>query len=92
MPALRGAKIFRSGVTAPKWNFESETATIDSSTDSPSINFKFELASKGGGTTEVSFQIAPIGFDAVLNQMYKAAPDRVAKLMARQMNGHFWPE
>ena len=93
MPSLRGSKVFRSGITAPKWNFETESVTINNSNETnPSLNFKFELASKGGGTTEVSLQIGSLGFDAVLNEMYKAAPERVAKLMARQMNGHFWPD
>jgi len=93
MPSLRGAKVYRSGVTASRWNFENESVIVNNFSDrEPSLHFKFELASKGGGTTEVSLRISPSSFDTILNQMYKVAPEKTAALMARQMKEHFWPD
>jgi hypothetical protein len=92
MPSLRGAKVFRSGVTASRWNFENDSVTVNHFNDKdPSLHFKFELASKGGGTTEVSLRIGPSCFDTVLHQMYKIAPEKMAALMSRQINDYFWP-
>jgi hypothetical protein len=51
---------------------------------------RFKLASKGGGVTDVSVRIGEIGFDTLLNEMWKVAPEKVVKLMVRQMHGHFW--
>ncbi|UWU68324.1 hypothetical protein [Bradyrhizobium sp. NC92] len=92
MPSLRGAKVYRSGVTAPKWNFETDRVVVNNfSEKDPSLHFKFEIASKGGGTTEVSLRVGSSSFDAILHQMYSVAPEQVVALMARQMNEHFWP-
>lgn len=92
MPRLR-AKVYRSGETVPKWNYETESVSIDRyGKETSEVDIRFKLASKGGGVTDVSLRIGYIGFDTLLNEMWKAAPDRVAALMARQMNGHFWPD
>jgi hypothetical protein len=91
MPRLR-AKIFRSGETVATWNYETEDVNVgEIRPKQPGIGITFKLASKGGGVTDVAVRIDPAGFDALLNEMWKAAPDDVARLMARQMNGHFWP-
>lgn len=93
MPSLRGAKVYRSGVTAPKWNFETDRVRVNNfSEKDPSLHFKFEIASKGGGTTEVSLRIGSASFDAVLHQMYAIAPEHMLALMARQMKEHYWPD
>jgi hypothetical protein len=63
MPRLQNAKVYRSGVTAPIWNYETDTVYIQQRTpDEGSLHLEFELASKGGGTTEVSLRLAPPTF------------------------------
>lgn len=90
MPRLR-AKVYRSGETVRKWNFETTDVTIDKFRSGPHLEIRFKLASKGGGVTDVSLRVDPIGFDTLLNEMWKISPEHIAKLMARQMNAHFWP-
>jgi hypothetical protein len=64
MAKLRGAKVFRSGITAPRWNFETDKVGIQNRTpDKGHLHLEFELASKGGGTTEVSVRLPPAAFD-----------------------------
>jgi hypothetical protein len=92
MKRLR-AEVYRSGETVSQWHHETDDVTIGRYGDGKSeVDIRFKLASKGGGITDVSLRIGQIGFDNLLNEMWKAAPERVVALMARQMNGHFWPE
>lgn len=83
------AKVFRSGETVSKWNFETEEVSI-TKTPENEIQMTFKIASKGGGVTDVALRVSQLGFDALLNEMWKAAPDHVTKLMVRQMHNHFW--
>jgi hypothetical protein len=93
MPTLESAEVYRSGVTAPRWNFETRKVLMNNfSQTKPSLHFKFEMASKGGGTTEVSMRITLPSFDAILRQMYEIAPDQMMALMARQMSKQYWPD
>jgi hypothetical protein len=87
------SEVFRSGETVSYWNHETNDVEIDNFRGDPSkLEIRFKLASKGGGVTDVSLRIEKLGFDAVLNEMWKIDPEWVVKLMARQLNGHFWPE
>jgi hypothetical protein len=81
MKPLR-AEIYRSGETVSTWNHETDSVSIDQSgKGKPEVDIRFKLASKGGGVTDVSLRIEQIGFDTLLNEMWK---------MARQMKEHFW--
>jgi hypothetical protein len=93
MPSLRGTKVYRSGVTASRWNLETERISATKrGADKPTLNVEFQMASKGGGITEVSLRIGPAAFDTILNEMWKVDPEEMVKLMVRQMHGHFWPK
>jgi len=86
------AKIYRSGETVPKWHHETDEVSIDKTRGEEQLEITFKLASKGGGVTDVAVRIDPhVGFDTLLNEMWKVDPERVVALMARQLNGHFWP-
>jgi hypothetical protein len=90
MTRLR-AEIYRSGETVSKWNHETDDVQVNKLISEPSkLELRFKLASKGGGVTDVSVRIGTIGFDTLLNEMWKVAPEKVVKLMVRQMHGHFW--
>ena len=91
MRNLQGAKVRRSGETVSTWNHETNSVQIGKFGNEDTLAFRFKLASKGGGVTDVQLELSPGTFDTLLNEMYKIAPDKVAALMARQMNGHFWP-
>jgi hypothetical protein len=81
--------VYRSGVTASKWNYETSQISVGAfGSEKKQLHFRFELASKGGGTTDVSLRLEPISFDAILNEMWKIAPKRVARIMARQLHDH----
>ncbi|WP_194455332.1 hypothetical protein [Bradyrhizobium sp. CCBAU 53421] len=87
------AKVYRSGETVSQWHHETDSVSIHQYRSEKNIQISFKLASKGGGVTDVAVRIeSGAGFDTLLNEMWKADPDRVVALMARQLNGHFWPD
>lgn len=88
----KGAKVRRSGESVSTWNDETDKVSVGKLGSTDCLGFQFKIASKGGGVTDVQLVLSSFTFDTLLNEMYKIAPEKVAALMARQMNGHFWPD
>jgi len=92
MKTMLGVAVYRSGESASKWNHETDNVAVGKLGNRDSLAFQFKVASAGGGVTDVQLELSPFAFDRLLNEMYKIAPEKVAALMARQMNQHFWPD
>jgi hypothetical protein len=80
MPQLKHAKIYRGGVTAPSLSFESSQCSASVDQSDGALEFSFNLASKGGGTTHVQLQIGKGDFLAVLQEIATKMPESVAVL------------
>src|SRR5262249_44169535 len=81
MPPLKHSKVYRRGLTAPN-PYEFETRQCSPSVDQPNgpLHIKFELASKGGGTTCVLLEIGKGDFQALLPEIAGKLPESVGVL------------
>jgi hypothetical protein len=77
MPELVNSKIYRGGVTARSYSYETNRASYTVSIATNSIDFRFKLASKGGGTTEVLFQFSVSDLMPMLSQIASMFPENV---------------
>jgi hypothetical protein len=57
MTKLEHAKIYRGGITAPYLNTETSKCSFEANIKNRTLDFRFELGSKGGGTTSVLLQV-----------------------------------
>lgn len=51
MPQLKNSKVYRGGATASSYTLESDTCSASVDPSDGTLDIKFDLASKGGGTT-----------------------------------------
>lgn len=75
MSKLEHSKIHRSGITARKWVFETRVCTFGINVKGRSMDFRFCLASKGGGTTEVLLQVGIEDLPLVLESIATKFPE-----------------
>jgi len=80
VPDLKKTKIYRGGVTAPYLNLETRNCSFNANTRDETLDLRFSLASKGGGTTSVLLQIGKGDLTAVLEAIAHAVPDTAAVL------------
>ena len=74
MPKKLGhAKVMRSGVTARTWNYETNTARYEA--DEDSVSFSFDIASKGGGRTDILLTVGVEDLPAILEDLAHQSPD-----------------
>jgi hypothetical protein len=72
MKALKHVRISRSGVTAPRYHFE--TSQCHYGVDEDGLRLQFDIASKGGGRTDILVTIGSDGLPAVLEEIAAARP------------------
>jgi hypothetical protein len=77
MPKLKHTKVYRGGVSAQYLNIETSDATFNINLSQKAIDFRFNLASKGGGTTSVLLRIGIEDLSTVLESVAGAFPDSV---------------
>lgn len=78
MTELEHSQVFRGGRTAPSRNFETERVRYAVvSLDGGRIAFRFDLASKGGGTTEVLFNVGIDDLRTILLEIAEKQPDKL---------------
>jgi hypothetical protein len=77
MPKLKHTKVYRGGVSAQHLNIETIHATFNINVSRKAIDFRFNLASKGGGTTSVLLRIGIEDLSTVLEPVAEAFPDSV---------------
>lgn len=72
MKALDHASVSRSGVTAPRFNFETSRCMYGA--DSDGLAFRFNIASKGGGQTDILLRIGTGDLPSVLYELASSHP------------------
>ena len=77
MPKLKHTKVYRGGVSAQYLNIETSDATFNINLSKKAVDFRFNLASKGGGTTSVLLRIGIEDLSTVLESVAEAFPDCV---------------
>lgn len=75
MSNLKHAKIYRSGITARTWAHETRECTFGTNVKERSMEFRFCLASKGGGTTEVLLQVGVEDLPQILESIANKFPE-----------------
>lgn len=80
MPQLKNSKVYRGGVTAPNTTLETRTVSVSVSLRDESLDIRFNLASKGGGTTRVVLEIGKGDFQAILQEIASKLPESVGVL------------
>lgn len=76
MANLEHTKIYRGGVTAPRLTIETYKCSFDTDISARALEFKFDLASKGGGTTSVLFRIGLDDLPLILESIARTMPER----------------
>lgn len=75
MAQLKNAKIYRGGVTARTIYQESTKCTFESSKIDKGLDFRFSLASKGGGRTAILLQLGLGDLALVLKEAANVFPE-----------------
>jgi hypothetical protein len=82
MPALSNAKVYRGGVTVSRLGFETSECQFSVNANYRAIDLRFELASKGGGTTVALLRIGLDDLPLILTKVAEARPEIVSVLAA----------
>ena len=80
MPSLKHSKIYRGVVTSSYISFETSTCSARVNTVQGTLEIGFNMASKGGGTTNVSLRIGRDDFPAILEDIARKMPESVGML------------
>jgi hypothetical protein len=78
MPQLKDTKIYRGGVTAPYLNPETSKCSYEVNIPKGALDLRFQIASKGGGTTEVLHRIGLGDLALILESFAEAMPETIA--------------
>ena len=80
MPQLKHTKIYRGGMTAPSLSFETGECSASADKRFDSLDLRFNLKSKGGGTTCVLLRIGKDDLHLVLQEIASTMPECVGML------------
>jgi hypothetical protein len=80
MSKLEHTKIYRGGVTAPYLTIETSECSFNPNISERALDFRFSLASKGGGTTSVLLRIGLDDLSLILEGIAGAMPEIVGTL------------
>lgn len=91
MPQLKHSKIYRGGATAPSLSFETSQCSASVGIKTESLELRFDIASKGGGTTRILLRIGKGDFQVLLQEIASKLPENVGVLsdcaaIANKMN------
>jgi hypothetical protein len=75
MAQLTQTEVFRKGRTAPDWSVESTQCMAFISKDDCSLSVRFDVASKGGGTTCLLIKIGSADVRSLLLELAGKRPD-----------------
>jgi hypothetical protein len=84
VPKLANASVMRAGITARYFSLETTNVEFFHKTNRKRAAFRFRIASKGGGTTELEVLIAPNDFAAILKTMCDVDKIATLKAMSRE--------
>jgi hypothetical protein len=80
MPQLKHSKVYRGGATAPSLSFETSQCSASVGMKTESLELRFAIASKGGGTTEILLRIGKGDFQVLLQEIASKLPENVGVL------------
>lgn len=80
---LKGATVKRCGVTARYLNHE--TRDVRCEADGATVKFRFEMSSKGGGTTAVQLEVGPRDFTTMVEAMCAVSRSTAMKVIAAEL-------
>jgi hypothetical protein len=80
MAKLEHTKIYRGGVTASYLTTETSECSFNTNISKRALDFRFQLASKGGGTTDVLLRIGLDDLPLILEGIAGAMPESVGTL------------
>jgi hypothetical protein len=75
MAQLKQTKVYRSGRTAPDWYTESTQCSANIKKQDGSLNIRFDIASKGGGTTCLWIEIGSADLRSLLHELAESRSD-----------------
>ena len=75
MPKLTHSKVYRGGITANYISLETSNASFNTNIKDRSLDLRFNVASKGGGTTSVLFQLGVDELAEVLDAIATTLPE-----------------
>ena len=78
-------EVMRGGKTAPTWSGFGYNIKVSGVSDPARLSIFFEIASKGGGTTQIAVRVKPDSFDEVAAAMIKAAPKDAVRAFGKAM-------
>ena len=79
---LSAAKVYRGGLTANYVKFETEACRFEVKEET--LNFSFNIASKGGGTTSVLLEIGEEDLPAILEMLLLGMPNFEVQMLDTQ--------
>ena len=82
MQELKHSKVYRCGLTETQLRLETEASRFTVKAQERSVNFEFDLDSKGGGVTSVMFQVGLADISAILNGIADQSPEEVLLLLS----------
>lgn len=80
MPQLKNSKVYRGGVTAPSLSHETSKCSASVDVRGETLDIRFNIASKGGGTTQVLLRIGKSDFQTVIQEIASKLPQSVGIL------------
>src|SRR5262245_25953253 len=69
MPQLKHSKVYRGGAKAPSLSLETSKCSASVGLRTESLELRFDIASKGGGTTRILLQIGKGDFQTLLQEI-----------------------
>ena len=75
MPKLKHSKVYRGGITANYTSLETTESSFNPNIKDRALDLRFNLASKGGGTTSVLFQLGVDDLPAILDALAANLPE-----------------
>lgn len=80
MAKLKHTKIHRGGITAQYLTTETRECSFNTNISQKALDLRFNLASKGGGTTSVLLQIGMADLPLILQAIAETMPESVGVL------------
>jgi hypothetical protein len=80
MANLKNAKVYRGGITAQGLSHETSVCTFDVNKSKDALDFRFSLASKGGGVTLVMLRVGIDDLSEMLHEVATKMPEQVGLL------------
>jgi hypothetical protein len=72
MRKLKDSVVHRSGVTVDRWNRETDAFSAWSTNED--LRFRFDIASKGGGRTDIMLTVGKGDLPSLLDQIAQRSP------------------